>query len=293
MAEIKLFISCHKNYYVPNIDFFFPIQVGAALSPEQFPGMQRDDEGTDQISLKNRSYCELTAQYWAWKNETADYFGFFHYRRYLDFSGDFKRVYRLFRYPSDSVLTKLGYKDERIFQTIYGADIIVPIPEKMYITVYDHYKNSLFHYQKDLDLVIKIVRQYSPDFVPAMEQYFYSDKMYFGNIFIMRQKLFYDYCEWLFAILEEYDKIKNTDGYSSQELRVDGYLAERLLGVYIIYQKNCGKKCVEIPRAHFECMEGDLKKYCKKKIVNTLLPPGTKRRYKVKRITKNIMGFLK
>ena len=43
-----------------------------------------DDEG-DNISQKNKTYCELTAQYWAWKNEDADYYGFFHYRRYLAF----------------------------------------------------------------------------------------------------------------------------------------------------------------------------------------------------------------
>lgn len=46
--------------------------------------MLHDDEG-DNISERNKTYCELTAQYWAWKNEEADYYGFFHYRRYLAF----------------------------------------------------------------------------------------------------------------------------------------------------------------------------------------------------------------
>ena len=31
-------------------------------------------------------YCELTTQYWAWKNVDAEYIGFCHYRRYFDFS---------------------------------------------------------------------------------------------------------------------------------------------------------------------------------------------------------------
>ena len=44
--------------------------------------MLHDDEG-DNISNKNKTYCELTAQYWAWKNMEADYYGFFHYRRYF------------------------------------------------------------------------------------------------------------------------------------------------------------------------------------------------------------------
>ena len=47
--------------------------------------MLHDDEG-ENISDKNPMYCELTAQYWAWKNLDADYYGFCHYRRYFNFS---------------------------------------------------------------------------------------------------------------------------------------------------------------------------------------------------------------
>ncbi len=82
MADIKLFVCCHRPEKVPKHPLLYPIQVGAALSEVRFPEFLYDDTG-ENISEKNRSYCELTAQYWAWKNVRADYYGFFHYRRYL------------------------------------------------------------------------------------------------------------------------------------------------------------------------------------------------------------------
>jgi len=82
MPNINIFVACHHPIFVPNHPLLIPIQVGAALTSERFPGFLYDDTG-DNISSKNRSYCELTAQYWAWKNINVDYYGFFHYRRYL------------------------------------------------------------------------------------------------------------------------------------------------------------------------------------------------------------------
>ena len=64
VPEIKLLVSCHQMAAVPELPFLCPIQVGAALSPERFPGFLYDDAG-ENISAQNRSYCELTAQYWA------------------------------------------------------------------------------------------------------------------------------------------------------------------------------------------------------------------------------------
>ena len=107
MAEIRLMVSCHQMEEVPPLPLLRPIQVGAALSSERFPGFLRDDTG-ENISHKNRSYCELTAQYWAWKNLTADHYGFFHYRRYLYPDRRAKRPYRIERSAAPEVLERLG-----------------------------------------------------------------------------------------------------------------------------------------------------------------------------------------
>lgn len=62
--------------------FEIPIQVGAALTDKRI-AMVTDNQG-ENISEKNKKYCELTALYWIWKNDHAKYVGLSHYRRRFD-----------------------------------------------------------------------------------------------------------------------------------------------------------------------------------------------------------------
>ena len=80
MSDIKILVAMHKEASVLKNPLLLPIQVGSALAERRLPDMLHDDEGI-HISGKNKSYCEMTAQYWAWKNLRADYYGFFHYHR--------------------------------------------------------------------------------------------------------------------------------------------------------------------------------------------------------------------
>ena len=87
--NIRIYVACHKPSYVPENPLLVPVMAGAAFIDDDTPfknmrGILRDDAG-DNISEKNHTYCELTPQYWVWKNEDADYYGFYHYRRYLSY----------------------------------------------------------------------------------------------------------------------------------------------------------------------------------------------------------------
>ena len=65
-TNVKVLISCHKETDVINTECFMPVQVGTSLAKKELPGMAHDNDG-DNISELNPMYCELTAQYWAWK----------------------------------------------------------------------------------------------------------------------------------------------------------------------------------------------------------------------------------
>ena len=63
---------------------FRPIHVGRALADRPLD-ITGDDTG-ENISSLNPSFCELTAIFWAWKNDSdADWVGLMHYRRFLAF----------------------------------------------------------------------------------------------------------------------------------------------------------------------------------------------------------------
>ena len=271
MPEIKLFVCCHQPTQVSAHPLLVPIQVGAALADTRFPGFLHDDTG-DNISEKNRAYCELTAQYWAWKNADADYYGFFHYRRYLYPDVNTRRPYRIEREPTLPLLDKLGYRG--FSELIQRYDLIVPKGENMYLPVREHYANAPFHHRKDLELVEEIVRRRHPDMIPALEQHLSGTICCFGNIFIMKRHIFHDYCAWLFPLLEEFDRQADLSGYSHQERRVDGYLAERLLGVYLTHRRG-ELRTLELPRVHFE--PSAALRY-KQKLLALAVPPGTERR---------------
>lgn len=85
MSNIKILVACHKPDVCRHDVVFTPIHVGRDISKntDEMSDFIGDNTG-DNISSLNPYYCELTAQYWMWKNlKNVDIVGLAHYRRYL------------------------------------------------------------------------------------------------------------------------------------------------------------------------------------------------------------------
>ena len=50
---------------------------------------------------------------------------------------------------------------------------------------------------------------------------------------VMRRDLFNQYCDWLFDVLFEVEKLLDISSYSANDARVFGFLSERLLDVWL------------------------------------------------------------
>ena len=244
MGNIKILISCHKQSIVPESEIMLPIEVGADLRGRHIEGYIQDNTG-DNISAKNKMYCELTAQYWAWKNLDADYYGFFHYRRYLNFS---ENKYSLDSWQNiteerlnDTCLKKYNLNDDCIRNLVETYDLVLSeeknvakMPDRN-ASVYEQYKNGRSLNIRDLDLVRDIIAAKHPDYLDTVDEVMKGRKTCLCNMYIMKKELFHEYMSWLFDILFEFEKKADMSEYTVEGYRTPGHLAERLLTVFCWY----------------------------------------------------------
>ena len=218
MENIKLLVAMHKAYRLPEDAIYAPIQVGGV----HIPGMGnalRDDTG-ENISYKNKSYCELTALYWGWKNLRADYLGLVHYRRY------FAR-----RMTGGEKFDRIASEAE-IRAALEKAPVILPRKRNYWIeTTYTQYIHA--RHKEDLDAVQQILTDKYPAYLPAYAAVMARTSGHRFNVFVMRWDILDAYCTWLFDVLAEAEKRIDTSGYDFYNGRVYGFLAERLLDVWV------------------------------------------------------------
>jgi hypothetical protein len=235
MNEIKIVVCTHKSAVLPLDDIFFPIQVGKAISNIDLP-IQGDNTG-DNISNKNKSFSELTALYWAWKNlksiyPNIQYIGFSHYRRYLALnskltSNDEIRVDKLPEFDNYYDMISNYLKSHQI---ILPRKIIYPYS---LATSY-----ALYHYSEDYMTLKETFRKFYPDYYGSFIYIFEkNNKLSPCNMFITHYSHFVQYCEWLFPFLFQLEKIINIDHYNEYQRRIYGFISERLLNVFVYHNK--------------------------------------------------------
>lgn len=215
MPTVKIFTISHKDYWFPQDSLYEPLQVG----DEEDIGIKRDNTG-ENISCRNKNYCELTGLYWIWKNDLDyDYIGLDHYRRHFC-------LYNLHFNKHNSVLTKVQ------LNSLLDGRMILPKKRHYYIeTVYSQYIHA--HNKQDLDITREIIATYHKDYLDAFDRQMKRRSLHLYNMFIMPKDTFIGYCEWLFDVLFRLEDRLDITSYSLNNQRVFGFVAERLLDVYI------------------------------------------------------------
>lgn len=263
---LKILVAYHKKTTLFKNDIFIPIHLGRTLKEKEtkdgkvlreeynwlIENMIGDDTG-DNISDKNREYCELTGIYWAWKNYdklgNPDYIGFMHYRRLLVFNEyeydkyEQTKINKAYRdifdnFNNDNLLDKYGLNLETMNKYIQKYDLILTMKSELKLV---NVNNAREDYGtiipgtdvKDYDEMVKCICENYPEYKDYILEQRETTRRYFYNIFIMRKDIFFDYCAFLFSVLERLDKIIDTSNYSINGKRTLAYLGEALFDLYM------------------------------------------------------------
>lgn len=222
-----IMVCAHKRDMWLENKPYMPIQVGRAIAKVDL-GIASDDEG-ENISNRNRNYCELTAIYWAWKNlpKSVRYVGLSHYRRYFDFAeqGPARAKNKI----RASEFAALDHSVPEVEELMKGVDVVMSCPYQVRYPVGIHY--CVKHRVSDYLALRGVVAEKYPEYMPAFRKTMRSCEMSLANMFIMRRELFDNYCEWLFGVLFEVERRVEVSKDPFQ-MRVFGFMAERLMNVW-------------------------------------------------------------
>ena len=236
----KILVTYHKDAPIVKSDTFVPIHIGRALASEQdwSKDMLSDDSG-DNISALNKTYNELTAIYWAWKNyETLgnpDHIGIAHYRRFFIFE---KRRYAYYEQNEigDNILDTIK-SDNLSDETYKDYDFIAPMPN-VRKSVFENYCSA--HHKDDIMLALRLILDLRPDMYETAKKYVAGKAAFFYNMFVFSREDFLSYCEFLFAITDEF--VKKTE-HPNERL----FISEVLTGIFFVHLMEQSKKPLLLP----------------------------------------------
>lgn len=218
---MSIYIVSHKEFKPPQNPFYVPIYVGTKKNELVKSGGLTDDFGKN-IAFKNSNYCELTALYTMYNNLNDDILGLVHYRRYF----------------VKSLFSPSAILDEKtIKNTLLHYDVIVPNMNYSSLTIREEYTADGSGLLKDLDILEDVLVEKYPEYLDVYRDVIYGHKSYLYNMFIMSRENTITYCDWLFDVLFEVEKRTDLTGYTTQQLRIYGYMSERLLTCYILKNK--------------------------------------------------------
>lgn len=246
--DIKIFVSHRIDLDSVTIDnpLYIPVRCGAVYDEREDVRMLGDDTG-ENISERRMSFCELTVQYWAWKNVKADYYGLCHYRRYLSFSKK-RYVTDGQRLVHEHILNEAAAKKYNLLDSVLMekriSELDALFQEEFDVTGWPHpdhtrdldrlWREMNYFMENDsLDLLMQTLREKYPDYSDAAEKYMRGRYFRGFNCFILKKELFYDLCEFEFSILFDVEKKLDTARYSELRRRTLAYLAEILESIWI------------------------------------------------------------
>lgn len=250
MDSAKMYVMYYKKGMVlPLEDFYAPLFCGQFPEKAQLPYL-KDDSG-ENISAKNEFYSELTGSYWVWKNTAQDITGVCHYRRYFTAFQEpwhirlkyfFTHLFKVHFGPNPLIYTKNVRKytpwilsELQAREILDTHDIILPRARRFRYSLETHY--AKYHSARDLETIAEVLSELCPEYLPTWRKVLSGKILYANNMFVLRSELYQKFMEWWFGMLFAFESRVELDSYQGYQRRILGFVAERLLTLWVMHQE--------------------------------------------------------
>ena len=258
---IRIFTISHfiPEHYVSN-EVFCPLVMGWPT-----PAGMANDMGGQR--LEERSYAEMRAHYWVWKNQLDrwDFIGFQHYRRLFYWPGvepaDFDYQTRTFAKNRSATLLDVSHNRLLAYQSGLGHLDLAPV--RALIGGHDIVTVRPWGWSVAEQFKQAHPPEYWPELVRAMRELpywrthprhvdFNQRGFYPCNMFVMSRAEFANYMDFWWQVMQVFSA-RVQPPRENYQARLYGFLAERIFSLYLPQRRaeNSHLKVVEIP--HLTC----------------------------------------
>ena len=151
----------------------------------------------------------MTAVYWIWKNSPkTKYKGVCHYRRHFDLNRE--KLANIIDQDIDVILTTPRINAIGNVRTFLMGGMVSPI---------------------DVDLVEQTIKEKYPGYVKAMQEHFQQNFFYNCNMVIAKEKIFNEYCEFVFGIILPLDDYFKEEGIIRSK-KFSAYFSELITSLF-------------------------------------------------------------
>ena len=228
-SNVRIFIMTHKDFKNVRTNPSYVITIDDKSNLKNKYNLDIIDSIDGELFNKSRGYGEMSKLYFIFQlyrkgTISSKYIGLNHYKRYFEFGDDIPDL-------------------DNIFQKY---DVILNELTELPLGIRKYYCKR--HICKNIDEVIKIIKDIKPSYYKTALKTINEDKMYICNMFIMKKEDFFKYCEFIYDILFEFDRRNNFTSdndvleyvkklYDKPSLyyyqaRMQGFLAERIGNIF-------------------------------------------------------------